>query len=77
MSSEKMLLLGIVAFIGILVAAKAALFFRSFKKEWDYLTQEINRSTGESRERWKRVRKRMLLSLIPFYKPKRSHKSRH
>lgn len=74
MSSEVALLYGIIAFIGILIAARIVLFFRSFNKELRYINGEIERSAGGEQARWKRARKRLLLSLIPFYVPRRKHK---
>ena len=76
MSSEETLLLGIIGFICFLIAAKIALFFRSFKKELVYINNEIMRTTGGERERWKRARRRLLLSLIPFYNPRRRKKKK-
>lgn len=74
MGSEVTLLYGIIAFVGILIAARIALFFRSFNKELRYINGEIERTVGGEQARWKRARKRLLLSLIPFYVPKRKHK---
>ena len=76
MASEKLMLLVIAGFVCILILAKFAVFYRSFKKELDYINTEINRTVGGEQERWKRARKRLFLSLIPFYKPKRK-KSHH
>lgn len=39
-----------------------------FRREWKYLTSEIGRNYGKERERWKRRRRRLLLSIIPFVK---------
>lgn len=39
-----------------------------FRREWKYLTSEIGRNTGKEQERWKRRRRRLLLSIIPFVK---------
>ncbi len=77
MSSEMMLLLGIIAFVCLLIAARLALFIRSFRKELNYIEEELKRTTGAERERWKRARKRLWLSLIPFYNPRKRKKSHH
>lgn len=77
MGSEMMLLYGIIAFILALIAARIAVFFRSFNKEWRYISDEIKRTTGGEQERWKRARKRLLLSLLPFYNPRRKKKKSH
>ena len=76
MSSERKLLLGIIAFICVLIIAKISLFFRSFKKELRYINDEIERTVGGEQERWKRARKRLYLSLIPFYNPYKKRKKR-
>ena len=39
-----------------------------FRREWKYLTSEIGRNYGKEREHWKRRRRRLLLSIIPFVK---------
>ena len=77
MPSENMLLLGIIAFVCLLIVARFAVFFRSFSKELNYINSEIKRTIGSERERWKRARKRLFLSLIPFYNPRRRKKSHH
>ena len=76
MSSEITLLLGIIGFVCLLIACKVALFIRSFKKELRYINGEINRTIGSEHERWKRARKRLYLSLIPFYNPYKRRKKR-
>ncbi len=77
MSSERMLLLLIIGFVCMLIVAKFALFYRSFRKELNYINDEIKRTIGGEQARWKRVRKRLLLSLIPFYNPRRKKKKSH
>lgn len=74
MSEMKMLFL-LVGFIGILIMARVILFFRAFNKELRYLNAEIRRSSESELHRWKRARRRLWLSLIPFYNPrkKRTH----
>ena len=42
-------------------------FFRELK----YLKSEIHRTRGKERERWKRRKRRLLLSLLPFVKYKK------
>ena len=76
MSSEKKLLMGIMAFVAVLIVARISLFFRSFKKELHYINGEIDRTVGGEHERWKRARKRLYLSLIPFYNPYKKKKKR-
>ena len=74
-SSEVMLFLLIIAFVCMLIVARFVIFYRSFKKELNYINAEIRRTIGNEQARWKRAKKRLLLSLIPFYNPykKKSH----
>ena len=37
-----------------------------FRRELKYINSEINRNEGREKERWKRRKKRLLLSIIPF-----------
>ena len=37
-----------------------------FRRELKYLNSEIKRNEGKEKERWKRRKKRLLLSIIPF-----------
>lgn len=43
-------------------------YYNDFSAELRYLNCEINRTVGEERRFWRRRRKRLLLSLIPFVK---------
>ena len=76
MSSEMKMLLGIIGFLALLVACRFAVYMRSFMKEWRYINSELYRCSSSERPRWKRARKRLLLSLIPFYNPRRKKKKK-
>ena len=76
MSSEVIMLLGIVGFLAVLIICRIALYFRSFMKEWRYIKEELSRASTSEIPRWKRARKRLLLSLIPFYNPRRKKKKK-
>ena len=39
-----------------------------FRQELKYINNEIGRNTGAEQERWKRRKRRLLLSIIPFVK---------
>ena len=56
--------LGIV--LAIFATINLAAWIQDFRKELRYLNAEIARTTGEEREQWKRRKKRLWLSLIPF-----------
>ncbi len=53
-------------FIGLLVAFVS--WLNKFQKELNRLNLEINRTRGEEREHWKRQKRRLWLSIIPFFK---------
>ena len=62
-------LIGIVAAIilfGLLVGL--CLFINDFSQELKYINCEINRTSGGERRYWKRQKRRLWLSLIPFVK---------
>ena len=56
----------IVVLIPVMIALAG--FFNSFSSEWRYLNREINRTEGAERERWKRRKRKLLLSLLPFFR---------
>ncbi|MBO5796991.1 MAG: hypothetical protein J6R77_01420 [Clostridia bacterium] len=60
-------LIGFFALL-LLVALVVGLaqFFNRFSKELRYLNNEIGRTRGSEQARWKRRRRRLWLSLIPF-----------
>ncbi len=40
---------------------------KEFSQALNYMNMEIDRSTGERRKYWKRERRRLWLSLLPFF----------
>lgn len=56
----------IVVLIPVMIALAG--FFNGFSSEWRYLNREINRTEGAERERWKRRKRKLLLSLLPFFR---------
>ena len=54
-----------VSFFMILLTT-VALFIHDFTKELRFLNMEIGRTDGEERTYWKRRRRRLWLSLLPF-----------
>ena len=74
---EIKLLLTLIGFIVFLILARLFLFFRSFGKELRYINAELKRSGDSERPRWIRARKRLWLSLIPFYNPRKKKKRTH
>lgn len=62
-------LVGIVAiFFLILLLFGLVTFINDFSSELRYLNSEIGRTTGGERRYWKRQKRRLWLSLIPFVK---------
>lgn len=59
-------------FVILIVVALLLLLFSRwimwFFQELKYLNDEIRRNDGREKERWKRRKRRLLLSLIPFVK---------
>lgn len=70
-SSETVLsVLLIVIMLGIVVLAIAAPYLNWFRHELKYVNTEIDRNKENEKEqnRWKRRKRRLLMSLIPFVK---------
>ena len=61
------LVFGAVA-CGVVVFFAAVFFFKDFQRDLRYINMEIQRNEGAEREHWKKERKKLWLSLIPFYK---------
>ncbi len=60
----------ILAIFVIIVLIALLIFFVqwliSFRTEYRYIQNEINRTYGREQRYWKRQKRRLLLSLIPF-----------
>lgn len=56
----------IAAAVLVLLIVRFAMWLQSFLMELRYLNKEIERTSGEEKERWIRRKKRLLLSWIPF-----------
>lgn len=54
----------------ILGLFRFAQFLNEFSRELKQLNTEIGRTTGKEQQHWIRQKRRLLLSLIPFYKYK-------
>ncbi len=62
-------LLILIAIIVLLILIVVfAQFINEFSRELKYLNNEIRRTTGDERKHWRRQKRRLLLSLIPFVK---------
>lgn len=59
------LLGGFLLFVLLLLAV---LRLREFRDMLEYINMEIRRSHGKEREYWKAQKRRLWLSLLPFYR---------
>ena len=62
------LLVIVIAFFAILILVGLTIKINKFRHELDYLNCEIGRTEGAEREHWKREKRRLWLSLLPFYR---------
>lgn len=60
------LIIIIGGFFAILIIFGLAMFFSDFSRELKSVNMEIQRTSGGERHYWKRQRRRLWLSLIPF-----------
>lgn len=68
MSGTDMLIVALVSVIFFIVALYCGIRISNFKDELDYINTEIYRTTGRERIHWRHEKKRLWLSLIPFYR---------
>ncbi len=69
--TELYLLIGVVVVVFLIPALIGfCIFVHDFSGELRYLNNEIGRTTGGERRYWKRQKRRLWLSLIPFVKYK-------
>ncbi|MBE6750538.1 MAG: hypothetical protein E7560_05185 [Ruminococcaceae bacterium] len=57
-----------VIFFLFLILIWIAIFLNIFARELKYLNTEIKRTSGNERKYWKRRKRRLWLSLLPFVK---------
>lgn len=58
----------VIFFFVILFLAGLAIKINEFSHELDYINREIGRTTGGEQRYWKREKRRLWLSLLPFYR---------
>lgn len=66
LNSVLLVIIGLPAAIGILTAIVMRL--DRFSRELQYIKLEIGRTRGAERKYWKRKKRRLWLSLLPFYR---------
>ncbi len=59
-------IIGIFSVIGILVCMAERIY--DFKRELRYIKGEIDRSDGAQQRYWKRKKRQLWLSLLPFFR---------
>ena len=57
-----------IAFLAIVLLVGLTIKINDFSHDLDYLNREIARTEGAEREHWKREKRRLWLSLLPFYR---------
>ena len=58
----------IIGVLVLLLLIRFALSLKDFKRELYYIKTEIRNTVGEERRYWKREKKKLWLSLIPFFR---------
>lgn len=66
-STDTLLVILILLFLA-LFGGVLAWKLRDFIQEMKYINQEIARTIGSERKYWKREKRRLWLSLLPFYR---------
>lgn len=62
------LLVIMIAFFAVMLFVVLTVKIYDFKRDLDYLNMEIARTEGEEREHWEREKRRLWLSLLPFFR---------
>lgn len=57
-----------IAFFAVLLLVGLTTKINEFSRELNYLNREIARTEGSEREYWKHEKRRLWLSLLPFYR---------
>ena len=58
----------VIAFFAIMFLVCLIIKINDFSRELDYLKREIARTEVEGREHWKREKRCLWLSLLPFFR---------
>lgn len=66
---EFWIVVGVVAIpILLVLLVELCLYIKEFSQELEYINMEIERTEGSERRYWRRRKRRLWLSLIPFVK---------
>lgn len=66
--ATNLLLIIIIAFVVVLLLVGLTMKIDEFSRELDYINREIGRTTGAEQKYWKREKRRLWLSLLPFFR---------
>ena len=58
----------VIAFFAVVLLVGLTIKINDFRRNLDYLNREIARTEGAEHEHWKREKRRLWLSLLPFYR---------
>lgn len=58
----------VIVFFAVLILVVLSVKINEFRHELDYLNCEIGRTEGAEHEQWKREKRRLWLSLLPFFR---------
>lgn len=67
-SVDGVMIVGLVLVIALPIIFYLVKNIYNFKDELDYINMEICRTVGDERRYWKKEKKKLWLSLIPFYR---------
>ena len=67
-SSLLWIILAVVIVLHIILIPGLIYFLNDFSQELRYINNEIGRSTGKEKEHWLRRRRRLWLSILPFFR---------
>ena len=65
---ENILIVLIATALVLALIVSAVLSYIEFKDELNYINGEIHRTDGAARKHWKKARRRLWLSLLPFFR---------
>ena len=63
-----LLLAIIILFLAALLLVSLVMKIKEFSLDLKYINLEIGRTTGAEQRRWKREKRRLWLSLLPFFR---------
>ena len=68
MSFDDVMIVVFVLVIALPIICYFVKYICNFKDELDYINMEIYRTVGDERRYWQKEKKKLWLSLIPFYR---------